>query len=156
MIEFLTFVAVALSLPALILGFVQLVAPQSPLHESMLRRFTRFKLSHLMGLVVICGLFFAMATVSSPIFPFSLIVLILAGLFLKVWRDEFVFLMGRNDSDFPGPHDKLVWVVVLLVFAPAGTWFFRSYRLAHWPEPEGQLQPEMNSTGSTIPNPTPF
>ena len=109
-----------------------------------------------MGLVVICGLLFAMTTVGSPIFPFSLIVLIVLGLFLKVWRDEFVFLMGRNDDDFPGRHDKLVWVVVLLVFAPAGTWFFRSYRLAHWPEPEGRLQPETNSTGTTIPNPTPF
>jgi hypothetical protein len=155
MIEFMVFVAVALSLPVAVLGLLQIVAPQSPLHEGLLRRISRFKLWQLMGLVVICGLLFAMMTVHSPI-PFCLIVLIVSGLFLKVWRDEFVFLMGRNDDEFPGRHDKLVWVVALLVFAPVGTWFFRSYRLAHWPEPAGQLQPETNPTGTAIPNPTPL
>jgi len=155
MIEFLIFMAVSFSLPAMILGVLQLVAPQSLLHESVLRRLTRFKLWQLTGTVAICGLLFAVMTASSPI-PFLLLLLAVLGLFLKFWRDEFVFLMGRNDDDFPGRHDKLVWVVVLLVFAPAGTWFFRSYRLTHWPEPDGQLQPETNSTGTTIYNPTPF
>jgi hypothetical protein len=156
MIEFLIFVAVALSLPALILGMLQLVAPQSPIHEGLLRRFSRFKLWQLMGLVIICGLFFAMMTARQPIVPFYLIVLLVLSLFLKIWRDEFVFLMGRNDSDFPGRHDKLVWVVALLVFAPAGVWFFRTYRLVHWPEPEGRLHPDVTSTSTTMPNPAPF
>ena len=142
-------------LPAFILAATQLLGPQSAVREGVYRQFARFKLWQLMVLVVICGLLFAMMTVGSPIYPFSLIVMTVLGLFLKVWRDEFVFLMGRNNDDFPGQHDKLVWAVALLVFAPVGTWFFRSYRLIHWPESEDRLQPESNPTGMTIPDPTP-
>jgi hypothetical protein len=154
MIEFLVFVAVVLSLPALILGILQLVAPHSPLHEGLLRRLARFKLWQLMGAVVVCGLLFAMSVAGSPIIPFSLLILLVLSVFLRTWRDEFVFLMGRKADDFPGQHDKLVWALALLLFAPAGVWFFRSYRLAHWPQPESQLLPETNTTGTTFPNPT--
>jgi len=38
MMEFLIFVAVAFSLPALVLGLLQLVAPQSSVHEGVHRR----------------------------------------------------------------------------------------------------------------------
>ena len=38
MMEFLIFVAVALSLPALVLGLLQLVAPQTSVHERVRRR----------------------------------------------------------------------------------------------------------------------
>ena len=44
MMEFLIFVAVAFSLPALVLGLLQLVAPQSSLHEGVRRRLAQFKL----------------------------------------------------------------------------------------------------------------
>ena len=43
--------------------------------------------------------------------------------------------MGLRDDDFPGRHDKLIWAFLLFAFAPIAVWFFRSYRLAHWPEP---------------------
>ena len=56
--------------------------------------------------------------------------------FVRNWQKEFVFLMGLRDDDFPGRHDKLIWAIVLLAFAPIGVWIFRSYRLAHWPEPK--------------------
>ena len=29
------------------------------------------------------------------------------------WCNEFVFLMGLRDDDFPGRNDKLIWAVVL-------------------------------------------
>ncbi|MGA7502146.1 MAG: hypothetical protein WBX00_36095 [Isosphaeraceae bacterium] len=44
MMEFLIFVAVAFSLPVLVLGLLQLVAPQSSLHEGVWRRLTPFKI----------------------------------------------------------------------------------------------------------------
>jgi len=57
-------------------------------------------------------------------------------LFLRAWRREFVFLMGLRDDVFPGSFDKPIWAVVLVVLPPIGLWCFRSYRLAHWPEPK--------------------
>ena len=67
--------------------------------------------------------------------------------FIRNWCNEFVFLMGLRDDDFPGRNDKLIWAVVLLAFPPLSVWFFRSYRLAHWPTPrslseiEGEPRP---------------
>jgi len=151
MLEFLIFVAVALSLPALVLGILQLVAPGSPLHEGFARQLSRFKLWQVMAAVVVCGLLFAMISVPSPIFPFSLLVLIALGLFMKAWRDEFVFLMGRHDADFPGRHDKVMWILLMLVYAPAGVWFFRSYRQLHWPEPAPEPEPGPHPSGSAVP-----
>jgi len=43
MMEFLIFVAVAFSLHVLVLGLLQLVAPQSSLHEGVRRRLAQFK-----------------------------------------------------------------------------------------------------------------
>ncbi|MGZ3432019.1 MAG: hypothetical protein ACXWN0_09910 [Isosphaeraceae bacterium] len=43
MMEFLIFVAVAFSLAVLVLGLLQLVAPQSSLHEGVRRRLAQFK-----------------------------------------------------------------------------------------------------------------
>jgi hypothetical protein len=154
MLEFLIFVAVVLSLPAVVLGVLQLVAPGSPLHEGVLRRLSRFKLWQVMAVVVVLGLLFSMASVPSPIIPFSLIVLIALGLFMKAWRNEFVFLMGRQDEDFPGRHDKLLWVLLLVFYAPAGVWFFRSYRLIHWPESAQAPEPGLPPSGSAVPSST--
>jgi len=44
MMEFLIFVAVAFSRPVLVLGLLQIVAPQSSLHEGVRRRLAQFKL----------------------------------------------------------------------------------------------------------------
>jgi hypothetical protein len=65
----------------------------------------------------------------------TLVCLFILAWFLRNWRDEFVFLMGLGDGDLPGRHDRLIWAAMLLLLAPIGVWFFRAYRLAHWPEP---------------------
>jgi hypothetical protein len=88
---------------------------------------------------------------------FTASILVLAW-FVRAWSHEFVFLMGLRDGDFPGRHDKLVWAFLLFVFAPIAVWFFRSYRLAHWPEPIAEsyssLRPE--PAGQTVAQPTGF
>ncbi len=61
--------------------------------------------------------------------------------------------MGLRDDDFPGRHDKLIWVLVF-VFAPVGAWFFRSYRLAHWPEPKRSHDPDADAAGTAVPSPS--
>jgi len=152
--EFLIFVAIAFSLPALVLGLLQLVAPQSSVHEGVRRRLAQLKLWQLIVAVILCGLLFSMSSVTSPIVPFTLAILIVLGLYLRTWRDEFVFLMGLRDDDFPGRNDKLIWVLVLLVFAPIGAWLFRSYRLAHWPQPERSRHPEAGAAEATVPLPS--
>jgi hypothetical protein len=102
--------------------------------------------------VILCGLLFSMTSVRSPIVPFMLAILIVLGLYLRTWRDEFIFLMGLRDDDFPGCNDKLIWVLVLVVFAPVGPWLFRSYRLAHWPQPERLRDPQTVAVGATAPS----
>jgi hypothetical protein len=69
-----------------------------------------------------------------PLAFWAISVIVLAW-FVRAWSHEFVFLMGLRDDDLPGRHDKLIWAFLLFVFAPIATWLFRSYRLAHWPEP---------------------
>ncbi len=71
---------------------------------------------------------------------FTLISLLVLAWFVRNWRNEFVLLMGLRDDDFPGRNDKLIWAILLVAFAPLSIWFFRSYRLAHWPEPEPALE----------------
>jgi hypothetical protein len=61
--------------------------------------------------------------------------LVVTAWFVRVWNQEFVFLMGLRDDDLPGRNDKFIWAFLLFAFAPIAVWFFRSYRLAHWPEP---------------------
>ncbi len=51
-----------------------------------------------------------------------------------MWSQEFRLLMLRGADEFPDRFDKLAWVFVLTVMAPAGVWLFRSYRRARWPE----------------------
>jgi hypothetical protein len=152
MMGFLVFMAIALSLPALVLGVLQLVAPQSSVHEGVRRRLAQFKLWQLAVAVILCGLLFSMMSVREPIIPFLLAVVIVLSLYLRTWRDEFVFLMGLRDEDFPGRNDKAIWVLVLLILAPVGPWLFRSYRLAHWPQPKRTRDAEAGTAGATVPS----
>lgn len=62
--------------------------------------------------------------------------LVLLAIMLQAWRHEVHFLMSLRDEDFPGHDDKLVWAAFLILMPPVGLWLFRSYRQAHWPEPE--------------------
>ena len=75
----------------------------------------------------------------------TLISLLVLAWFARNWRHEFVFLMGLRDSDFPGRNDKLIWAILLVAFAPLSVWFFRSYRLAHWPDPEPAEEPRLRA-----------
>ena len=63
-------------------------------------------------------------------------------------RGEDGVLDLLRDDDFPGRNGKLIWVFVLLVFA----WLFRSYRLAHLPEPERSRDSEADAAGATVPS----
>ncbi len=152
MLEFLIFIAVAFSLPALVLGLIQLVAPRSSVHEGVRRRISQFKLWQLSVGVILCGLLFSMTSVRSPIVPFTLAILIVLALYLRTWRDEFIFLMGLRDEDFPGRNDKLIWVLMLVVLAPVGSWLFHSYRLAHFPQPEQVRDSAEDVAGAPAPS----
>ena len=62
--------------------------------------------------------------------------------------------MGLRDDDFPGRNDKLIWVFLLLLLAPVGAWLFRSYRLAHWPQPERTSEPDASPVGAAVGSPS--
>ncbi|MGP0064690.1 MAG: hypothetical protein ACLQGP_13965 [Isosphaeraceae bacterium] len=99
----------------------------------------KFNLWQIMALVVVAALLFH--AISGPpdegrVFSFLLLCLGVLIWFVRNWCNEFVFLMGLRDDDFPGRNDKLIWAIVLMAFAPISVWLFRSYRLAHWPGPK--------------------
>jgi hypothetical protein len=100
----------------------------------------RFNLWHIVLGVAVTALLLGVAS-SSPhddqVFVLLLSVLVLA-FFFYVWKREFLFLMQLEDDELPGRFDKLIWFVMLTAFAPVGVWFFRSYRVAHWPEPKAE------------------
>jgi hypothetical protein len=110
----------------------------------------QWNLWHICVYVALAALLFA-AMAAGPRnegFFLFLICVVVLGLFLRAWRREFLFLMGLRDDELPGRFDKLIWVVMLTSAAPIGVWFFRSYRLAHWPEPvaepeKGRIAPEL-------------
>lgn len=62
-----------------------------------------------------------------------------------VWFYQFVQLMLLSDSDFPGKHDKILWVaafVLVFVLAPfAFLWWKSAYRSTlQEQEPRGDEQ----------------
>jgi RsiW-degrading membrane proteinase PrsW (M82 family) len=46
-----------------------------------------------------------------------------------LWVCEFVQLMALGDRDFPGQHDKVLWVVAFLVGNVLGAIAFHYWRL---------------------------
>jgi hypothetical protein len=75
-------------------------------------------------------------------------VIFFTSLFVMAWVRSFLFLMTLRDEDLPGRHDKLIWAIALLVFAPVGLWLFRSFSASHWPH----LEPQ-SSTGAPVKGP---
>ncbi len=69
------------------------------------------------------------------VLTFASIVIILLA-FAGMWAREFRLLMLRRDDEFPGRFDKLAWIFVLTVMAPAGGLAVPlvSGGLARWPE----------------------
>ncbi len=151
MASFLIFIAVVVGAPALLLGLLQILTPQSSFRADLERRIGehRYKLWQLIVAVMFCALLFSTGVVDAPIVPLMLAGLIALGFFLRVWRNEFVYLMGLRDDDFPGRYDKPIWVIALLAYAPIGLWFFRTYRRAHWPEPVTPSQLHPGAPGMT-------
>jgi len=145
--EFLVVAAVTVSIPFLLFGMPEAFRfnPRPMRHDDVARWLARFKPWQL-GLAAFLIVFLFVAMNAPPhsqegFFLFGVAATVVA-LFLRAWRSEFLFLMNLGDDDFPGRNDKVIWSVVLTAFAPVGLWFFRSYRLAHWPEPEPKARPD--------------
>jgi Na+/melibiose symporter-like transporter len=158
---FLVFLlALVVGIPAAFYGALQVITPEPSQRRDLdhERRFGQFTLGQILVIVVVLALVFAAATTGAPgfqrILPIFLLSLIVLTWFCRAWRHEFVLLMEKGDGDFPGRFDKLIWVLILLFLAPIGVWFFRSFRLAHWPEPKPRADFDAIPTGSRVPEPT--
>ena len=129
--------AFAIGVCSVVLCLSQVLGPER--HRDLGRRIRglQFTILQMLTVVLVAALLFHAFTVQGPGVPVSLVLLSLGFLvwFFQNWQKEFLFLMGLRDDQFPGRHDKLIWAVVLLAFAPIGIWLFRAYRLAHWLEP---------------------
>jgi hypothetical protein len=90
--------------------------------------------------VVVVGLSllaFALFMAALPLF-IALAVVAALILFARAWLREFAFLMGVDDSAFPGHHDKLIWALLLIVLPPVGVYLFRAHRRAYWPDSDAK------------------
>ncbi len=56
--------------------------------------------------------------------------------FLVLWVREFLGLMTLTDDAFPGRHDKLIWVALMVLLPPVGLASFSLFRRAYWPATE--------------------
>jgi len=130
---------------ALLFGLGRFVGAERLMGAGRRIRPSQFTMGQMMGAVAVAALvllFFASDPGPGRIFPLTLLALWVLAWFVRNWRNEFVSLMGLRDEDFPGRHDKLIWVGMLLALAPIGVWFFRAYRLTHWPEPAPAVDAE--------------
>jgi hypothetical protein len=161
MMELMELFLIVLFLSACVVGFSALLFGLGHvLSAEWIGRTTRdvrhwqVNLWHIMAAVVVAALLlhaFAFGPNDGGALSIGLLCLLTLAWFVRAWRKEFVFLMGLRDDDFPGRNDKLIWAIVLLVFAPFCVWFFRSYRLAHWPQREPAAQVNLNAGPGTVP-----
>jgi hypothetical protein len=74
----------------------------------------------------------------------TLAVMIAAGFVALLWVYQFVQLMLLSDSDFPGRHDKILWVaafVLAFLVAPfAFLWWKTGYRMVRREEQSADLE----------------
>ena len=54
-------------------------------------------------------------------------------IFAIIWVREIVQLMGLGDDAFPGRHDKMLWLALIVVLPPIGISAFSIFRRAYWP-----------------------
>jgi hypothetical protein len=127
-----------IAVPLLMLYLVRRLdgsAPRHGLSRGVAAWLREVKLWHVAAAIGLTALVFA--AVTSHDGAFFVFLLALAGLILiaRAWRHEFLFLMSLRDDEFPGRHDKLAWLALMIFLAPVGLWTFRAYRESHWPEP---------------------
>jgi len=138
MLEILIVAALVVLLPALILGAVSFIREQVSF-EALLPRGLE-KVWYLPALfLALLILMFVLNSGPGPRGEFNVfvvVILVALGAFAFAWQRQFLFLMSLRDEDFPGRLDKAIWAFVLIALAPISFWMFRSYRLAHWPEPK--------------------
>ncbi len=153
-------------LPAMVVGGFALLfhlsnlgSPEWVRRIGNVPRAWKFNLWQIMTAVVVVALLLQASSAPPHESALSIVLLALGVLawFVRTWCNEFVFLMGLRDDDFPGRNDKLIWAVVLLTCAPFSVWFFRSYRLAHWPQPKfvsvDYSEPDRDPEGRTAAQP---
>jgi len=145
--EFLVVVAVTLSIPFLLFGMPEAFRfkPRAMRPDDFAGwavRIRPWQLALAGALMVVMFLELNAHPRNQGMFFLFGVATLVVSLYLRTWRSEFLFLMDLSDDDFPGRNDKLVWSLMLTAFAPVGLWFFRSYRLAHWPEPEPKPRPD--------------
>jgi hypothetical protein len=164
---FLEYIGGVIVWPPLVVGyFAMLFGLAQVLSPERLRRIGRglwhlqWNLWHMMIAVAVAALVILMFTLGYEIaLAFILMSVFVQAWFVRVWCHEFFFLMGLRDDDFPGRHDRLIWLIGLVAFAPLSLWVFRSFRLARWPAPgpahesQTQFHAEPPSTTSAAAQP---
>lgn len=82
--------------------------------------------------VLIVGM--ALSAMNESFYPLIVIASISAILMgLWTWIREIVNLMGLNDEAFPGKHDKVLWLALMILLPPIGVPAFCVFRRAYWP-----------------------
>jgi len=63
---------------------------------------------------------------------YTLVILAVILALALFWVGEFSRLMQTTETDFPGRHDRLIWIIVMVVLLPIGALAFWTFRRSHW------------------------
>ncbi len=91
------------------------------------------------GLVLIGVLFVYLLPLLLGLFYWAILLAVVIALAL-FWVGEFARLMRTSETDFPGRHDRLVWIIVMVVLLPIGALAFWTFRRSHW-ENQSRFRP---------------
>jgi len=61
----------------------------------------------------------------------TVIIVIIALVFLAFWARQFIQLMMFSDSDFPGRYDKRFWAVLFIVASVIAPFLFIYWKSAY-------------------------
>lgn len=118
-------------------------------------RLSRLKTWHAVTALVLTALVLVGAASHEPE-PFLVLAgAVVLGLAARAWRRELVLLMALPDESFPGRHDKLAWLVLLVALPPLGVAGFRAYRVAHLPGIDAWLADAAAAAARAKPAPLP-
>tara|TARA_Y100001960_G_C14224496_1_gene610676 strand:+ start:113 stop:346 length:234 start_codon:yes stop_codon:yes gene_type:complete len=61
----------------------------------------------------------------------ALVLFAVGMVYLYLWISQLVQLMTLSCDDFPGRHDKILWVIIYIVFFPLAPFIFVWWKQAY-------------------------
>ena len=83
------------------------------------------------GLILLGVMIVSLLPTVLALFFYSLTLMVILALAF-FWVSEFARLMRTTELDFPGRHDRWIWILVMIILLPLGAAAFWTFRHSHW------------------------